>query len=130
MRGITLIETLIATTILAVLALGVAPLVAIAVRANAAARLELDALAAATERMEQLIAAPFDPPLSPADALATDYPAFSDRVLARGGTLIRRWSVLPLASDPDNARVLVVRVGAKGHAPLATFTTVRTRESP
>ena len=48
MRGMTLIEVAIATGLIAVIALGVAPLLAIAVRTNAAARLELAATAAAT----------------------------------------------------------------------------------
>jgi Tfp pilus assembly protein PilV len=58
MRGTSLIEVAIATALIAVMALGVAPLLAIAVRANAASRLEVDAVAAATERLEQRIAPP------------------------------------------------------------------------
>ncbi len=125
-----LIEVAIATALMAVVALGVAPLLMVAVRANADARLELDAAAAATERMEQLLADPFSMSLSPSDSLATDYPGFSDMVLSYSAALRRRWSVSALESDPGNTRVFTVRVLAAGRPPLATFTTVRTRTGP
>jgi prepilin-type N-terminal cleavage/methylation domain-containing protein len=130
MRGMTLIEVAIATALVAVIALGVAPLLAIAVRANAAARLELDATAAATERMEQLLAAPFAAAISPADSLAVDYQDFSDTVASSGGILTRRWCVRPSAFDPDDTRVFSVSVRAAGHPSLATWTTIRTRTAP
>jgi Tfp pilus assembly protein PilV len=129
-RGIGLIEVAIATALLAVMALGIAPLLIGAVRANANARLELDAATAAGERMEQLLAAPFTAPLSSSDSLNIDYPGFSDVVDSPAGRLTRRWSVTAYASDPANTRVFSVRVLAAGRPPLATFTTVRTRTGP
>lgn len=126
----SLIEVVIATTLLAVMALGVAPLLAIAVRANAAARLEVDASAAATERMEQLLAVPFATALSPPDSLAVGYPEFSDTVPSPGGILTRRWSIGAYARDPDNTRVFSVSVSAAGRPPLAICTTIRTRTGP
>jgi hypothetical protein len=130
MRGTSLIEVAIATALLAVMALGVAPLLAIAVRTNAASRLEVDAAAAATERMEQLLVAPFDAMLSPADALAVDYPGFSDTVNSPAGILTRRWSIGPAPFDTDDTRVFTVRVSVPGRPPLALWTTIRTRMGP
>jgi type II secretory pathway pseudopilin PulG len=127
MRGIGLIEVAIATALMAVIALGVAPLLTGAVRANADARLELDAAAAATERMEQLLASPFSAALSPSDSLTTDYPDFSDAVASHSAMLTRRWSVVPMYSDTADTRVLTVRIFAPGRPPLVTFTTIRTR---
>jgi len=129
MRGTGLIEVAIATALLAVLALGIAPLLIGAVRANADARLELDAAAAATTRMEQLLIAPFAEPLSPVDALAVDEPGFNDVIASHSAALRRRWSVTTLGVDPD-ARVISVRILADGRPPLVTFTTVRSREGP
>jgi type II secretory pathway pseudopilin PulG len=130
MRGTSLIEVAIATALIAVMALGVAPLLAIAVRANAASRLEVDAVAAATERMEQLLVSPFAETLSPSDALTVDYPNFSDSVSSPAGVLTRRWSITPAPFDADNTRVLSVRVTMRGRPPLASWTTIRTRMGP
>ena len=125
-----LIEVAIATALLAVIALGVAPLLIGAVRANGEARLELDATAVATAEMEQLLAAPFTTPISPADALTADYPGFSDAVPSHSALLTRRWCVVAFGADAGNARVFTVRVWAPGHPPVTTLTTVRTRTGP
>jgi len=130
MRGTSLIEVAIATALIAVMALGVAPLLAIAVRANAASRVEVDATAAATERMEQLLVAPFAAMLSPGDALTADYPDFSDTVHSPAGILTRRWSVSRAPFDTENTRIFTVRVSVPGRPPLALWTTIRTRMGP
>lgn len=130
MRGMGLIEVAIATALLAVIALGVAPLLIGAVRANADARLELDAAAAATTKLEQMLVDPFASALSPSDALTVDEPGFHDTVISHSAILKRRWAVSAFGGDPSGARVFSVRVGASGHPPLATFTTVRTRMGP
>jgi type II secretory pathway pseudopilin PulG len=130
MRGMGLIEVAIATALLAVVALGVAPLLIGAVRANADARLELDATQAAATRMEQLLTAPFATPVSPPDALATDYAGFSDAIVSHSAILKRRWSVTPLGSDAGLTRVFSVRVITDGRPTLTTITTVRTRTGP
>jgi hypothetical protein len=129
MRGMGLVEVVIATALLAVIALGISPLLIGAVRATADARLELDAAAAATSMMEQLLVAPFAGPLSPPDALTADAPGFSDVVISHAAILKRRWSVTLAWGDPD-ARVFSVRVLADGRPPVVTFTTVRSREGP
>jgi type II secretory pathway pseudopilin PulG len=130
MRGMGLIEVAIATALLAVVALGVAPLLIGAVRANADARLQLDAVAAATTKMEQLLAAPFAVPISPADALTVDEPGFSEAVASHSATLKLRWSVAAFGGSPADARVFTVRALADARPPLVTFTTVRTRSAP
>ncbi|HWK09617.1 MAG TPA: hypothetical protein VNR64_06185 [Vicinamibacterales bacterium] len=130
MRGVGLIEVIVATALLAVMALGVAPLLAAAVRSNAEARLQLDAAAAATERMEQLLAAPFAAPISPPDSLTFDDPGFNDVVASPAGTLTRRWSTTPYAADPADTRVLSVVVCTPGRPRLTIVTTVRTRTGP
>ena len=130
MRGISLIETMIATALLTTMAVGVAPLLASAVRANAAARLQFAATTAATERMEDLLAAPFAAAVSPTDSLTVDYPDFSDIVASGAGTLVRRWSITAYGRDPADTRVFSVRVIADGGPPLVTLTTIRTRTGP
>ena len=126
----SLLEVAIATALLTVVALGVAPLLAVAVRSNLMSRLQLDATAAATERMEQLIATPFDGPVSPSDSLTVDYSDFSDIVASPAGSLRRRWSITPASFDPDNTRIFSVRVSASGMPVLAAWTTIRTRIAP
>ena len=126
----SLLEVAIATALLTVVALGVAPLLAVAVRSNLMSRLQLDATAAATERMEQLIATPFDGPVSPSDSLTVDYSDFSDIVASPAGSLRRRWSITPAPFDPDNTRIFSVRVSASGTPALAAWTTIRTRTAP
>ena len=130
MRGVSLIEVAIATALLAVVLLGVAPLLAMAVRSNTGSRLQLDATAAATERLEQLLAAPFATPLSPPDSLVSDYPGFTDTVASPAGTLTRRWCVVSSPADPLDTRIFSVRLTAPGWPPLTTMTTIRTRTGP
>jgi type II secretory pathway pseudopilin PulG len=130
MRGISLIEVTIATALMTTMALGVAPLLASAVRANATARLQFAATTAASERMEDLLAAPFADALSPADALTVNYPDFSDIVTSAAGTFVRRWSITQYGGDPADTRVFSVRVTADGRPPLVTLTTIRTRTGP
>lgn len=125
----SLVEVAIATALLATIALGIAPLLLGAVRANADARAELDAAAAATTTMEGLLVAPFAAPLSPSDALDVDEPGFNDVVVSHSAVFRRRWSVATLGGDPDT-RVFSVRILANGRPPVIVFTTMRTREGP
>jgi hypothetical protein len=133
MRGFSLIEALIATSLLVVVALGVAPLVAMSAKNTMGARLTLDALAAGTERMEQLAADPFSIGDAPSGALAADCDGWFDEVPAGSARLTRRWYVGPAPLDPANARIVAVDVfgpGANARVPLASFRTLRTRSAP
>ena len=79
---------------------------------------------------EVVVSGPFASALSPSDALTVDEPGFHDIVISHSAILKRRWAVGAFGGDPSAARVFSVRVGASGHPPLVTFTTVRTRMGP
>lgn len=148
--GFTLIETLVATAIMAAVALGVAQLFVIATDANRNAKLQSSATTLAEQKMEQLrgLTWGFDSqglglPLTdtstnvavnPADASGaglnpsppgtldgntTGYVDFLDkdgRYLGTGGqpprntVYIRRWSIEPLPTNPNNTIILQVLV--------------------
>ncbi len=148
--GFTLIETLVATAIMAVVALGVAQLFVIATDANRAAKQQTSATTLAEQKMEQLrgltwgfdtsgLGLPIsdtstnlavDPPdnsgaglnPSPPGTLDENTPGYCD-FLDRNGTnlgggstmprdtlYIRRWSVEPLPTNPNNTLILQVLV--------------------
>ena len=105
--GFTLIEVLIAMTIVAILAAAIAPLFAIATADVRDARVDTIALFAATQKMEQLRA-------GPAAAGDTGVESLSDR------GLVRRWSVQQSVADPSGTLVLSVTVDAVGQVPGQT----------
>lgn len=152
--GFSLIETMVATLILAISLTSVAQLMAIAVRANQSAQRGTYATTLAQEKMEQLrgLAWGFDDlglPIndlttnltndpatndgvglqpSPAGALSSNQTGYVDYVNRDGNTIgggpnppvdtayVRRWSVEPLPTNPNNTlilQVLVFRVGAR-----------------
>jgi prepilin-type N-terminal cleavage/methylation domain-containing protein len=148
--GFTLIETLVATGIMAVVALGVAQLFVIATDANRAAKQQTSATTLAQQKIEQLrgLTWGFDTtglglPVSdtstnlsvdPADnsgsglnpsppgTLDENTPGYVDfldrngRYLGNGSVVprdtlyIRRWSIEPLPTNPNNTLVLQVLV--------------------
>jgi prepilin-type N-terminal cleavage/methylation domain-containing protein len=149
--GFSLVEALIATAIVSVLAVSVAPLLIVsAERADAARTMSTAALLAGT-KLEELRAVPWDSALlavSPANALATDTPGYVD-YLDRAGeagdggsagpppdtAYIRRWSVAPLPAAPDRAIVLQVAVSShpprsSGAIPDVQLVAVRARRMP
>jgi prepilin-type N-terminal cleavage/methylation domain-containing protein len=122
--GFSLVELLVATTILTVGLLAAARVFAASTMANAGARTITSATVLALEKMEELRAVPMDDPAlerSPPDALTVDIAGYSDRP---DPAYVRRWSVEPLPSYPDAAvavRVAVLRPGAPGRAYLETI---------
>jgi len=118
-RGFTLIEVLIAMLLASVVALGLAPLFALAMAVVHAARDETVETTLAIQKLEQLIApwASADLTMSPPDALSADTSGYSERVDSTGqplgagpgwgGAYIRRWSVSP---PPSGASAPVLRV--------------------
>ena len=118
-RGFTLVETLIAISITAVAFTSLAQLFVIATRANSDARRATFASILATEKIEQLRS--LGPDLGPAGSVslsaniagACDFLDEYGRSLGTGtgplpGTVyIRRWSVEPIASDPETFVVQV-----------------------
>lgn len=123
--GCSLIEVLVATTIMVVGVAALAQLASLAARANRTAHTTTVAAVLAQQKMEQLrgLARGFgglSP--SPADALGQNTTGYCDFVDGSGRVLggsttpppdavyIRRWSVEPLSASPNNALVLQVLV--------------------
>lgn len=163
--GFSLIETMVATVILATALVTTAQLLVIATRANMGAQRLTFAATLAQEKMEQLrglawgfddLALPIndfttnlavDPPTndgvglqpSPENALSANVPGYVDYVDRFGNTLgggavpvantayIRRWSVEPLPTNPNNTLILQVLVfNISDRANAAATTTVQT----
>jgi len=153
-RGITLIEAVVAASLLLTLAGGVAYLFLLAHRFALAAEQMTVAVAAATSRLEAMAAIPwfYDVDgaapeitalaLSPPDVLGRDTAGFYDRLDAAGSPLegiddgppafVRRWALLPLNGDADTSRAMEVCVfawpPAADAAPLACLASARTRQ--
>jgi prepilin-type N-terminal cleavage/methylation domain-containing protein len=124
--GFTLVEVLVATTMVAVAVGGLGYLWTAAAGVNRSARRSTLAALFAVEKMEQLRALPFEDralAASPADALRNDADGYFD-VPAEGYR--RRWHIAPLPSYPANAlvvHVMVWRIGDPGEASLVTIKT-------
>lgn len=134
-HGFSLVEVLVAASILAVALTSLAELFVLAARANAGARAATGVAVTAREKMEQLRALAWgvdalglpvtDPGLraSPGSALSENVPGYCDfldsrgRVLGAGGsppagtTLVRRWSVEPLPGLANETIVVQVLAG-------------------
>lgn len=142
--GFSLIEALVATTIM-VAALGILGHLTLASsRAVGASRSIAVAVLSARQKMEQLRVLPADHPLlapSPANALHYDAAGYHDRVNAAGAAVlppadaafVRRWSVEPLPGS-DDAVVLQVRVipltAAVGPGGGARFVVIKPVQVP
>ena len=100
--GFTLVEVLIAMTIVTTIAAAIAPLFVVATADVRDARIDTLALFSATQKMEQLRA-------GPATAGETGQEFLPDG-------LIRRWSAQPAAVDPANTLILSVSVDLVGHS--------------
>jgi hypothetical protein len=147
-RGFSLIEALVATTIMLVGVLPIAQLIAASTKANASARANSLATLLAVTKVESLRAiewggAGLAP--SPAGALSTNTPGYVEYLDDRGATLngtglvagtppvgtvyLRRWSVVVL---PATLSAVVLQVVVKPWpdrgADAVRVTAVRTRE--
>jgi hypothetical protein len=133
--GFTLLEVLIATTLLFVAVAALAGLSLMATRANVNAKTTTMAALLAAQKIEQLRALPWgDAALVPS---AEGYSDFLDAAgvslgggpSPHGSVYERQWSIQPLPSNPANALVIhvsVTRVGGRA-TDGASLTTVRTR---
>ena len=125
-RGFSLIETLVATTIVVVGVTTLAQLFVLAIGANARSKRTTYAAVVALHKMEELRADPALTP-SPSDTLDHNTPGYHD-VPTSAIPLIRRWSVEPLPAAPQGTFVLQVRViagrssGARGEVQLMSVT--------
>ncbi len=141
--GFSLIEVLVATTILAVALTSLAQLFVLAVRANMDARETTMAAVAARGKMEELRALAWTVdsaglPLSdaalagsPPGTLAANIPGYCDfldargrpvgggTIAPRGAVVVRRWSVDPLPGGAGDTIVVQVLAGAWGGQPNA-----------
>jgi prepilin-type N-terminal cleavage/methylation domain-containing protein len=128
-RGFSLLELLVASTILTVALLSLAQLLALATAANASAGRATYAAVLAAEQLENLRALTWES-LQRQSGESVEY-------LDRSGTLLegaapaayrRRRLIDPLPADPDN--VVVIQVMVNGRGEVARITTVRTRTAP
>jgi prepilin-type N-terminal cleavage/methylation domain-containing protein len=124
-RGFALLEVIVAAALLAVLAAGMARIVAAAVHEGRSSRLRAIATVAAADKLEELRSG------SPADAAAgTDYLDAAGAAVGAGGAALpstvytRQWMVQPLDGDPDVV-ALRVDVFLQGGALAARLITVR-----
>lgn len=142
MKGFSLVEVLVAMSLVVASALGMAELFAVATRVTQDARIDTTATFAAESKMAQLRALTLawdadgasvtSPGLasSPATALTANTDGYVDYVDGSGavvgagvapppaGVFLRRWSIQPLPADPANAVVLQV-VAARVTRPAA-----------
>jgi type II secretory pathway pseudopilin PulG len=143
-RGISLIETLIAITVMTVGVGALSQLFVVATRANHRAALITGASVVAQQKLEELRGSAFTASVpSPADSLTRDISGYCDRVDASGRVLapdsisgragfIRRWSLRPWPADPADTIVVQVAVRAADEeraGELAHVVDVRTRRS-
>jgi prepilin-type N-terminal cleavage/methylation domain-containing protein len=125
-RGFTLIEVLIATGLLVVVAAGTAGMFALALRQNMAARDQLLMTSSAARKVDSLAASASGGTLaaSPPDALDRDYDGFSDVDVSSGVPIARRWllSFPPLFAGA--AAAIVVRAQRSSGGPRVEIATV------
>ena len=148
-RGFSLVETLVATTLLTVAIGGLAQLATLAASTNQRARSATVATLLATSKADELLAVPWGDQTALArnddGSLERNVAGFYDLlnhagVPAGGGrgdvlsdvAYVRRWSVRALADDPGSALVLQVVVageatGAGGPRNLSRILTIRGR---
>lgn len=131
--GFSLVEVLVASALLMVVMLAAASVMAAASDANSTSSVITRATVLAVDKMEQLRALSVDDPAlqpSPSGALSANVEGFYDRPDA---TLLRRWSIEPLPSYPDDAvsiRVAVTQPGSDSGVVLETIKARRTPRAP
>lgn len=115
-HGFTLIEVMIATSLLVVIALGTAQLFALAIRHNVSARQQLAMTLAASRKADELCAAAGAGPLpgSPPDALERRAEGFADVTVDAGMIGERRWRIFAPPGFAGELITIVVRVSATG----------------
>ena len=128
-RGFSLVEVLIASTILIVALLSLAQLLSLATAANAAARRATFSTVLAAEKLEELHTLSWES-LRRQAGESIDYLDRSGRPVesAAAATYRRRWLIDPLPEDPNNSLVIQVIVG--GRREEARIAGVRTRKTP
>ena len=124
-RGCSLLEVLVATSLVAAGVVALAQLVALGGHLNRRARQTTTAAILAQQKMEALLAvAAANLAPSPADALVHDVDGWFDLV---DGGFVRRWSIAPLPGSVHDSVVLQVLVTDAGHAGVARVRIVGAR---
>jgi prepilin-type N-terminal cleavage/methylation domain-containing protein len=127
-EGFSLVEVIVASTLLTIGLLAAVQLFGRCRLTNATANAVTQATILAVEKMEQLRSRSIDDPSlarSPPDALLTSVDAYSDRPAA---WYVRRWSVEPLPSFPEDGVVIRVVVAKAGTAGGAFVETIKVRK--
>jgi Tfp pilus assembly protein PilV len=129
-NGVSLVDALIATGVLATGIAALLQLFVIAARANVDARDATYATVLAAQKIEELRAGPL-----PESTTSIDFPdaqgrALADGARARAARYQRRWTVAPLSADPVDTVVITVVVSRRGAPDRAVrLATVRTRRA-
>jgi prepilin-type N-terminal cleavage/methylation domain-containing protein len=128
-RGFSLVEVLIASTILVVALLSLAQVLSLAAAANGAAGRATFSAVLAAEKLEELHTLTWESVRRQAGE-SVDYLDRSGRPIrgAAAATYGRRWVIDPLPVDPDNS--LVIQVIVSGRRDEARIAGVRTRKAP
>lgn len=132
--GFTLVEVLVATTIVVTVSVGTAQLLAMAVRDEGAARLQLSMSAAAATKLDEIAAAIANAPAPAASMGSVDraVDGYSDVIIASGASFERRWIIAPLAAYGARAVVIVLRIvpAAARSAPDLEVSTIAEAAAP
>jgi prepilin-type N-terminal cleavage/methylation domain-containing protein len=130
--GFTLLETLIATGLLVVIALGSAQLFTIAIARNLSAREQLAMSLLASTKVDDLAAAAAEGTieLSPSDSLDRVTAGWTDVSVHAGRTYVRRWRVSQVPGYADDLVALAVRVTPQAGTGDVRMATIRERVHP
>jgi prepilin-type N-terminal cleavage/methylation domain-containing protein len=112
-RGCSLIEVLVATTLLAVGVASLAQLFTVAVASNISSTHRTRGAMLSAQKLEQLRSMPWGTELQ-------------DGAIDTIGAYTRRWSVEPLPASPDSALVIIVRV-EWNQAQVGRLVTIKAR---
>jgi type II secretory pathway pseudopilin PulG len=120
--GFTLIEVLIATGLLVVMALGSAHLFVLAVHHTVSAKQQLVMSLAAARKVDDLSAAAATRPVpaSPPGALERGADGFADVTVEAGMVCVRRWLIAPLPGRGVIAIAVRVSVPGAGDVQIVT----------
>lgn len=121
-------EVIVASTLLTIGLLAAVQLFGRSTLTNATAHAVTRATLLAVDKMEQLRSPSIDDPSlarSPPDALLTSVDAYSD---SPDGSYVRRWSIEPLPSFPEDGVVIRVVVTKTGVAAVAVVETIKVRK--
>lgn len=128
-RGFTLLEAVLALSLITTICVGGATLFTTSARAAARSRAATIGSLLAREKMEQLRALPFDDPALAAfgvDTLREDFDGYGDAPMSG---FRRRWSVMPLPGYSTSGVVVEVAVFADDGRLVARLVAIRARKA-